>query len=321
MKYGVFVCLFFFILILASCNNDDNGPAIESVPPRLLTEVAPENDEEIQEFLKTHFYNYEEFATPPVDFDFKIQIDTIAGDNADKKSLWEDIEMKTINLSSSDLGLEDEEENVEHKYYYLIARSGESGNSPTIGDSTLLRYQGSLLDGTLFDENPSFTWQELPFTIRGYANGISNITSGTPEQIIQNEDGTINISDSGIGLIVIPSGLAYYNNTGPSGSIPQYAPLLFKIEVGLFVEDTDNDNDGIPTILEDVDGDGNFNNDNADSEAELAAGFFLPNFRDTDDDGDGTLTRDEIVIDDEGNVTFPDADNDGTPDYLDPDTN
>jgi len=39
---------------------------------------------------------------------------------------------------------------------------------------------------------------------------------------------------------------------------------------------------------------------------------------DTDDDGDGILTIDEIK-DASGNVTFPDSDNDGVPDYLDED--
>ncbi|UII76418.1 hypothetical protein LV716_01125 [Flagellimonas sp. HMM57] len=320
MKYGVFVCLF-CIILFTSCNNDDNGVTPESVPPRVVSEVAPENDEEIQEFLKTHFYNYDEFRVPPVDFDFKIRIDTIAGDNADKKSLWEEIEIDSIKISSAQFGLDDGEEDIVHRYYYLIARNGEGGN-PTIADSTFLKYEGTLLDGTLFDGSTRFLWQELPFFLRGFSNGVSKISSGTTDQITQNADGTISISNSGIGLVVMPSGLAYYNEI--RGNIPQYAPLLFKLEVGLFVEDTDNDNDGIPSILEDLDGDGNLFNDNTDLQSEIDARLqtAFPNFRDADDDGDGKLTRDEIS-DEEGNIIipYPDSNNDGIPDYLDPNVN
>ena len=89
-----------FATIFLSCNNDDNGPGLEAVPPRLLAEVAPENDQEIQEFLQTHFFNYEEFESPPADFDFKIVIDTIAGDNSDKRPLTEFVNSIDINVSS-----------------------------------------------------------------------------------------------------------------------------------------------------------------------------------------------------------------------------
>jgi hypothetical protein len=37
---------------------------------------------------------------------------------------------------------------------------------------------------------------------------------------------------------------------------------------------------------------------------------------DSDDDGDGTLTKDELDRDENG--VYDDTDEDGTPDYLDP---
>ena len=74
---------------LFSCASDDDLDPI-LVPPRSLTEVESENDEEIRDFLQTHFYNYEEFENPPMDFDFKIVFDTIAGDNSDilRPAIW-----------------------------------------------------------------------------------------------------------------------------------------------------------------------------------------------------------------------------------------
>ncbi len=73
--------------------------------------------------------------------------------------------------------------------------------------------------------------------------------------------------------------------------------------------------------MEDLNNNGNLSDDNTDESVELSSGFgFLPNHLDVDDDQDGTLTRDEIVIDNEGNISFPDSDGDGTPDYLDADS-
>ena len=93
---------------MSECKNDDDGGP-EAIPPSLLSDVAPEDDETIREFLNTHFYNYEDFDTPPSDFDYKIVIDTIAGENAGKKPLMEDAVPLTIKVSSNQFGLSEEE--------------------------------------------------------------------------------------------------------------------------------------------------------------------------------------------------------------------
>lgn len=316
MRYGilVFAC---FALALVSCNSDDDNGGTDPTPPSLLSDVAPEDDETIREFLNTHFYNYEDFGTPPEGFDYKIVIDTIAGENSEKRSLFEDADVITINVSSSFLGLDAGEVDVPHTYYYIEVREG-GGGSPTYADSTLVRYQGSSLDGTPFDERQDFTWQVLPSTYRGYGNGISNMKAGTSEQIMDNPDGTIEISDSGMAIIVMPSGLAAFN--GAVGSAGAYAPVLFKVELGLYVADTDSDNDGIPSIEEDLNGNGFLGDDNTDIDTESSLIGVFPNYLDADDDGDGISTRNEIS-DDNGNIItpYPDSDGDGVPDYLDPD--
>jgi len=314
-----FLMVMAMIVVASSCGDDD-GDDIEIIPPRLLAEVATENDEEIKEFLETHFYNYEEFETPPMDFDYKIVIDTIAGDNQDKIPLINQVASAVVNVSSSQLNLREEENDIPHTYYYLSARDGE-GIQPTIADSTLLRYEGVLLNGTRFDATPSFLWQELPFFLRGYSNGVAKFKSGTPEGLIVNSDGTSSYSNSGIGMIIMPSGLAYFLSTGPSGTIPSYSNLIFTVEIGNVIENTDRDNDGIPSILEDLNGNGYVLDDNTDAELEANANFEpIVNFQDIDDDGDGVLTRTEIS-DANGTIIipYPDSDNDGTPDYLDPD--
>ncbi|MGW9685818.1 FKBP-type peptidyl-prolyl cis-trans isomerase [Flagellimonas sp. 2504JD1-5] len=323
MKHGIFVFLLVAVFF-TSCNNDDNGgPDVITVPPRLLAEVAPENDEEIKEFLQTHFYNYEEFEANPNALDITIKIDTIEGANADKIPLIDQVTPVEIKVSSSQFGLSEEETDIPFIYYYLIARDG-GGMQPTVADSTLLRYEGMLLDGTKFDAVQSFLWQELPFTIRGYGHGISKIKAASTNGLVVNPDGTFEFNDSGIGLIILPSGLAYFNGTGAAGGLPRYANLIFQVEVGRIIENTDNDNDGVPSILEDLNMNDFLFDDNTDAQGEEDAGLTIrfANFQDADDDGDGVSTRNEIS-DDNGNIIFPypDANSDGTPDYLDPDTN
>ena len=301
--------------LLWSCGNDDDGLGGEVVPPRLLSEVAPEDEAEIQEFLETHFYNYEEFEAMAPGFDYRVRIDTIAGENANKTSLADSDKLMSaiINISSTDFGLDEGEVDIPHRYYYLLAREG-GGVAPTIADSTYVSYEGVNLDGSAFDSAlGAGRWFDLqgtltvPGSIRGFKEGISKFKSGTG--VIEMEDGTFMIENFGSGLIIMPSGLAYFNGTQPGES---YAPIIFNINL-LEVETSDHDRDGVPSIEEDRDNDENLFNDDTDGDG-------LPDYLDVDDDNDGTFTIDEVT-DDDGNVIlpYPDTDGDGTPDYLDPD--
>jgi hypothetical protein len=75
--------------------------------------------------------------------------------------------------------------------------------------------------------------------------------------------------------------------------------------------DCDTDDDGVFDYVEDLDGDGNYDNDDTDGDG-------TPNWLDTDDDGDGVDTADEVY---DGNLDPEDQDSDGDliPDYLDQD--
>ncbi len=82
--------------------------------------------------------------------------------------------------------------------------------------------------------------------------------------------------------------------------------------------DSDDDNDGILTKYEVLDGDSDPRNLNTDSDLE-ADDAKVPNYLDNDDDGDSKLTINEHA-DDNGDHNPDDAldsDNDGTPNYLD----
>ncbi len=319
-KYGW--CLLAAALLM-NCKKDD-GIEVTIVPPRDLAEVAAEDQVTIQEFLDTHFYNYDEFASPPADFDYKIRIDTIAGANADKTPLSADIQSVQITVTPEQLGL-DQSGDVVHTLYYLEADTpgGDARENPTVADSVLVTYKGSLLNGLDFDGTFSQpVWFDLARIqgpgggARGFAEAMTFFKVATG--VTANPDGTLMAENPGSGLMIMPSGLAFFG-TG-SGSIPAYSPLVFTVEL-FSVKRTDHDGDGVPSIVEDVNGDGYLFNDNTDQEDEEKqfGGLLTVNYLDRDDDGDGTRTRDEIVITD-GVVSYPDSDGDGTPDYLDPDT-
>lgn len=331
MKMNRICTLFLTLIIFCSCRNDD-GDDVIIVPPLLLGDVVIDDDAELQEYFQTHFYNYEDFENPPANFDFKVVIDTIAGDNATKRPLLQDITSKTFLVSSDDFGLDVEETDIPHKLYFLEARAGQ-GEKPTIGDNTILRYEGSLLEGTVFDGANAEVSFYPPTLIRGFGAGLSEFSTG--DSITEVGDGTIDFGEYGVGVLFMPSGLGYFNGFGPSGTLPQYSILVFKIDNLSFEENTDFDGDGIPSILEDLNGDGDLSNDNTDADTEEFV--TLPNHADADDDGDGTLTIDEDLEPDQdlsvdrdgdgdptndigdGDPTNDDTDGDGIPNYLDTD--
>ncbi|HRI26855.1 MAG TPA: hypothetical protein PK239_16855 [Chitinophagales bacterium] len=79
----------------------------------------------------------------------------------------------------------------------------------------------------------------------------------------------------------------------------------------LDILDTDDDNDTIPTILEDINQNANPTDDDTNQNG-------IPNYLDNDDDGDGILTQYEDA-NNNGNLFDDDDDGDGIPDFLDPD--
>lgn len=312
------IIIFCAILItLWSCGNDDNiVNGVEVAPPRALSDVVVEDDVKIQDYLRTHFYNYEDFENPPENFDFNIVIDTIAGDNQNKIPILEREELTFVDVNvSSDNFLDiPEEDNISHRLYYLSAREGD-GDTPTIVDSVYIKYEGFRLNNSVFDAN--LTWFDLQGVglpsnsgafVKGFEKGLTLFKDGN--ELLVNDDGTFEIKDSGIGVIFMPSGLGYFNNSQQVGEA--YAPLAFKIDL-LETNTSDHDRDGVPSIMEDLDEDLDLFNDDTDEDG-------LPDYLDSDDDNDEIPTIDEIELDVDGNfVGFRDTDGDGIWDHLDND--
>ncbi|WP_335966622.1 hypothetical protein [Galbibacter sp. PAP.153] len=307
MKIKYLIPVVIATLFIISCNNDDDGS--DEPVLRDLTEVTAENEVELQAYLKTHFYNYEEFANPTADFDYKIVFDTIAGDNADKTPLIDQIKDTLITI-----------QDVPQKMYYLIAREGEDeqgnkGKHPLLGDEVICKYEASYTNGIVQDASDvEVTFVTLGGLTEGFAWFTTKLRIGTG--YAENGDGTLTWNqDYGIGACFVPAGLAYYS----SGN---YNPWIFKVDM-LQYNEVDQDvtynsttgsniatPDGIPSSKEDPNKNGDPRDDDTDEDG-------IPNYMDSDDDGDGILT--EYEYDADGDGIPDDSDEDGIPDYLDPD--
>lgn len=299
IKY-VLALLIAMLTITVSCKKDDDDTP-KPPPPRDRGEEAVRAQAEIEAFLETHFYNYEDFQSDPENF--KIEFDTIAGDNASKTPLIDQVSFKEV-VDVVDM-------DVKYKLYYLKVREGE-GDRPNFSDYTINTYNGRKIDLELFDNSVIpvrfglVDGPNSPGIIRGLQQALIEFKGAG--NIIQNPDGTLTFEDYGIGAVFIPSGLGYYNYP-PAGDLIPYEQLIFSFE--LFASEiADHDEDGIPSYMEDLNNNQILTDDDTDDDG-------IPNYLDNDDDGDGRLTKHEIIIID-GEITFPDTNNNGIPDYLDP---
>ncbi len=331
--YLAIVVVVLSFLTVLSCKKDDE---VDVIPPRDRGEEAIPSTAEIETFLTTHFYNYEEFNNPPMNFDYKIKFDTIAGTNASKTPLMDQISFKNV--------VDRFDATVTYKLYYLKVIQGE-GDSPHFPDIASIIYEGTYLNNESdFNVSEVFDSSVVPvrFDLTQIVPGLQQvlIEFNASTGYVENNDGTTTYENYGVGAAFIPSGLAYYTTTPPG--IPVYSQLIFTFQLAE-TELGDQDFDSVPSIYEDVDGDENVLDDDSDADG-------LPNFGDVDDEGDGRLTKNEVLkstyllnpgdddpvlasneveisreTDDETGITtvttitFTDIDGDGTPDYLDPD--
>ena len=333
------IYLLLIFLVVISCKKEDDG--FTFVPARDRGEEAPVSVAIIEEYLETHFYNYEEFENPPAGFDFKISFDTIAGENADKTPLIEQVSFKEVPDRI--------EEGVMYKLYYLNALEG-GGEKPKFPDITTMTYEGRYLNteftaspySKLFDSAVTPVSFDLTAVVNGFQDGVIEVRT-SPFPPIEGSDGSITFEDYGVGAVFIPSGLGYYVSPPNGSAIPFYSQLIFTFQL-YSARQGDQDGDGIPSIFEDLNGNKLEEDDDTDRNG-------LPNYFDSDDDGDGRPTAEEIIthqyILEEGDpepqlnpdefeinrsfdeetmqttintVEYTDTDGDGIPDHLDEDS-
>jgi FKBP-type peptidyl-prolyl cis-trans isomerase FkpA len=169
---------------------------------------------------------------------------------------------------------------VSHRFYFIELRKGTQ-LAPSRVDSVFVSYRGRLLDNTTFDQAQNPTWLRLDNVIQGWREVFPQFKTGT---FTNGAGGTVDYQNFGAGVMFLPSALAYYNQG--TGSIPGYAPLIFNFKLK-HLNYIDHDFDRIDSKDEDINGDGQFNNDDTDGDGRQ-------DYLDQDDDGDGFLTKAEI---------------------------
>lgn len=297
------VTLFAFTV---SCKKDDDSPE-PPPPPRDRGPEAIRAQAEIETFLETHFYNYDDFLSDPENF--KIVFDTIAGENASKTPLINQVSFKEVTdvIDAS----------VVYKLYYLKVREGD-GDRPHFSDYTTNTYEGRTLTLEMFDSAVTPVRFNLvdekmnqglnPGIIRGLQQALIEFKGAS--NVSSNPDGTLTFENYGIGAVFVPAGLGYYQYPPITADIQPYDQLFFSFEL-FSREIADHDGDGIPSYMEDLNNNQYLMDDDTDGDG-------IPNYLDEDDDGDRRLTRDEIIINDDGTLEFPDRNGNGIADYLDP---
>ncbi|MFA9188505.1 FKBP-type peptidylprolyl isomerase [Flavobacterium sp. FBOR7N2.3] len=290
-KFKYYFILIITCLSLFSCSKDDNS--IEEVPLRDFGEQFAKDNDSIEKYLNNYYI--EEITDAPgklEDQDIKMTKIPEGGNQAPLMSYlnsptFPKLLTRTIKLHE-----------ITYKLYYLVLREGV-GEKPCDVDGIFATYKGTLLNETVFGQSfdPQGLWN-LDGTgangvfVEGWRQVFPQFRTGTYDES-GNNDGTLVYNDFGAGVMFLPSGLGYY--TGNS-SIPAYTPIIFSFKL-YELRRYDQDNDGIPSYLEDINGDGYVrtlpggdpNPDDSDKDG-------VPDYLDIDDDGDGFTTRSEITV-------------------------
>ena len=307
------VALFILCLTLGfvSCNKDDDGDTFTEVEVRDRTEQQVIDNDSIVGYLETHYYNSADFvgnANPSI-ADLVIT-ELLEGETLPVGSTMLDVavgDSKKVTFSKT-----------AYEFYVLDLNPNATGASPSFADEVRVRYEGFELDGDVFDSAVTPVDFDLIGLVPGWRKVLPSFNTAAGDPVIES-DGSVTYTNHGVGVMFLPSGLGYFS-TG-AGGIASYSPLVFKFDL-LQMKENDHDNDGIPSYKEDLNNDGEFTI--ADPEDDTVThddtdGDSIPNYFDSDDDGDGVLTINED-IDGDGDPTNDDTDNDGTPNYLDADS-
>lgn len=262
-----------FISLSTSCRNDDDG--LQSIPERDRTEQQAADEDTLSAYFNTHYYNSDELAAlanPGVE-DIII---TKLGEGEtvpDAHTLLADVvETHTTEF----LG-------VDYEFYVLRIRQGGGEKQPEFCDFVRTQYQGSLLDGSVFDSSANSVVFDLTNLVSGWSRVMPLFN--TAEDFVLNNDGTVSFNNAGVGVMFLPSGLGFYS--GSAVGIPVYSNLVFKFEL-FQTETNDHDGDGVPSWYEDEDDNLSLTNDDND-------GDLIADFIDTDDDNDGIPTINELI--------------------------
>ncbi len=305
-KIGLYIlCL---TIGFVSCKKDDDSETV-TIEIRDREEQQLADMDSLNDYLATHYYNSDEIASlsnPGIkDLVFT---ELLEGETVPVGyTLLKDapaLEKKSVTYAET-----------EYEFYVLTINQGGGSDTPTFADNVNVVYEGFTLDDAVFDSAVNPVTFDLTSLIPAWRKVLPQ-SFYTAESYVESGDGTVEYVNKGVGVMFIPSGLAYFYNA--STGIDAYSPLIFKFEL-LKTSQNDHDGDGVPTYLEDLNGDGEFTvnytnlKDTTDDDTD---GDGTPDYLDADDDGDGIFTINEDINND-GDPTNDDSNGNGIPNYLD----
>ena len=283
-KFKFYFILFSLTFILFSCDKSSSDSAI---PIRDFAVQYTADIAIIEDYLTTHYL--------VVDDNQEVTISKITNPLV-QSSMMSLLNSETYpKLLVKEVALDD----IIYKLYYFKLKADNSSSTaiaPSRADEVLTSYRGSYLfyssvteekvttttlNSILFEYTPNpLLYFRLDAVVRGWTEIMPLFKSGDKVDVVGEP---ISYTDFGAGIIFIPSGLGYYNRSQPG--IPSYSPLVFSFKL-LQVKFGDQDQDGILSNNEDLNGDGDFTNDDTDGDG-------VQNLYDVDDDGDGYFTLTE----------------------------
>jgi len=304
------------VLVFSACKKDDDSDDVVLVEPEDRTEQQAKDNDSLVKYFKNHYFNASDFGaenTNPNIADLVItellEGETVPDGHLLLNSLLED-ENPVFELEEKEVVYAE----TDYILYVLHLNAGSGTDTPHFCDSVTVRYEGSLLDGSVFDSAVTPVNFDLTSLIPAWGKVLTSFN--TAETISDSTDGTIAYTNHGAGVMFVPSGLGYFSSY--VSGIDTYSPLVFKFDL-LQTTVNDHDLDGVPSYMEDLNGDGEFTvnyDDLEDTTDDDTDGDGTPDYADTDDDGDGVFSVYED-IDGDGDPSN-DIGANGIAKYLDP---
>lgn len=282
-KGKVALSILCLIVTFLACNKDDNGNTLPEIEIRDRAEQQIADKDSIVEYLSGHYFNKSAFDNNSDVSVSNLMITEVKESDmisSDADSLLINaVELKSITFADTD-----------YEFYILKLNQG-GGDAPKFADEVRVAYEGFTLDNEIFDSAVTPVDFDLTSLVPGWRKVMPFFNASV--SFVDNGDGTVDYTNHGAGVMFLPSGLGYFNNSTPG--ISAYTPIAFKFDL-YQTSIADHDNDGIPSYLEDINGDGEFtlNSDTDTKDGDDTDSDNIPNHFDDDDDGDGVLTIDEL---------------------------
>lgn len=261
---NIFLLLLLGVVVIFSCSDDTNS-IVNPFANINYEELAISDNDSIVKFLTTHYYNS--------------TVDSIKLiESADLVSILKDKDLIITEITKNE---------IDYKLYTYIVNKGipnPNKGYPSVIDSVFINYSEIILANNNLDRNPFNSGENiwLSNVITGWAKGLTYFKSG--ENITNN--GPITFQNPGEGYVFIPSGLAFPSinyiigqDNGRTSPPPYDLILVFKTELLDLIENTDHDNDGIPSIKEDANEDGDPTNDFSDNSNPNVPDYLNPNIK------------------------------------------